>query len=441
MHVSIFKFLIRDLTLRRPEQPEGLPAAGNSAGKHTSFSVFMESYLSRRLQSLAESQTLAMNQKTKDLQAQGFDIVNLTAGEPDFFTPGHIKAAAKKAVDDNYSFYTPVDGYLELRKAIADKLKRENDLDYKPEQITVSNGAKHSLANAIMSLVDEGDEVVIPAPYWVSYSELVKLAGGKSVIVKTTLASGFKMTAAQLESAITPKTKLLILCSPSNPTGGVYSKAELKALADVIARHDRIFVISDEIYEHINFVGRHESIAQLANVKDKVVLINGVSKAYAMTGYRIGYLAAPLWIAKACSKLQGQLTSNPSSIAQRAAIAALTQDNTPTKEMTVAFKRRRDLVIRWLNDMPGVKCNVPEGAFYVFPDVSSFFGKSDGSVTIKTDMDMCLYLLDKALVSGVPGGAFGEPTCVRLSYATSDENLEKAMKSMKQALERLTAIG
>jgi aspartate aminotransferase len=397
----------------------------------------MENYLSQRLQSLAESQTLAMNQKTKDLQARGFDIVNLTAGEPDFFTPDHIKAAAKKAVDDNYSFYTPVDGYMDLRKAIADKLKRENDLDYKPEQVTVSNGAKHSLANAIMSLVDEGDEVVIPAPYWVSYSELVKLAGGKSVIVKTTLESGFKMTAAQLESAITPKTKLLILCSPSNPTGGVYSKAELKALADVVAGHDRMFVISDEIYEHINFVGRHESIAQHANVKDKVVLINGVSKAYAMTGYRIGYLAAPLWIAKACSKLQGQFTSNPSSIAQRAAIAALTQDNTPTKEMTVAFRRRRDLVIKWLNDMPGVKCNVPDGAFYVFPDISSFFGKSDGSVTIKTDMDMCLYLLDKALVSGVPGDAFGEPTCIRLSYATSDENLEKAMKSMKEALGKL----
>jgi aspartate aminotransferase len=397
----------------------------------------MESYLSRRLQSLTESQTLAMNQKTKDLQAKGFDIVNLTAGEPDFFTPDHIKAAAKKAVDDNYSFYTPVDGYMELRKAIADKLKRENDLDYKPEQITVSNGAKHSLANAILSLVDEGDEVVIPAPYWVSYSELVKLAGGKSVIVKTTLESGFKMTAAQLESAITPKTKLLILCSPSNPTGGVYSKAELKALADVIAGHDRIFVISDEIYEHINFVGKHESIAQLANLKDKVVLINGVSKAYAMTGYRIGYLAAPLWIAKACSKLQGQLTSNPSSIAQRAAIAALTQDNTPTKEMTVAFKRRRDLVVKWLSEMPGVKCSVPDGAFYVFPDISSFFGKSDGSLTIKTDMDMCLYLLDKALVAGVPGDAFGEPACIRLSYATSDENLEKAMKSMKNALAKL----
>jgi aspartate aminotransferase len=397
----------------------------------------MENYLSQRLQSLAESQTLAMNQKTKDLQAKGLDIVNLTAGEPDFFTPDHIKAAAKKAVDDNYSFYTPVDGYMDLRVAIANKLKRENNLDYKPEQITVSNGAKHSLANAIMSLVDEGDEVIIPAPYWVSYSELVKLAGGKSVIVKTTLESGFKMTATQLESAITPKTKLLILCSPSNPTGGVYGKEELKALADVIAKHDRIFVISDEIYEHINFVGKHESIAQFANVKDKVVLINGVSKAYAMTGYRIGYLAAPLWLTKACSKLQGQFTSNPSSIAQRAAVAALTQDNTPTKEMTVAFKRRRDLVIKWLKDMPGVKCNVPEGAFYVFPDISSFFGKSDGNVTINTDMDMCLYLLDKALVSGVPGDAFGEPTCIRLSYATSDANLEKAMKSMKEALAKL----
>ncbi|MDR0415017.1 MAG: pyridoxal phosphate-dependent aminotransferase [Prevotellaceae bacterium] len=397
----------------------------------------MESYLSKRLQSLAESQTLAMNQKTKDLQAKGFDIVNLTAGEPDFFTPDHIKAAAKQAVDANYSFYTPVDGYADLRKAIVDKLKRENGLDYKPEQITVSNGAKHSLANAIMSIVDDGDEVIIPAPYWVSYSELVKLAGGKSVIVKTTIEGGFKMTAAQLENAITPKTKMLILCSPSNPTGSVYSKAELAALAEVVGRHDRIFVVSDEIYEHINFVGGHESIAQFAGIKDRVVLINGVSKAYAMTGYRIGYLAAPLWLVKACSKLQGQFTSNPSSIAQRAAVAALTQDNTPTKEMTVAFRRRRDLVISWLNDMPGVRCNVPEGAFYVFPDVSSFFGKSDGSVTVNSDMDMCLYLLDKALVSGVPGGAFGEPTCIRLSYATSDANLEKAMKSMKEALAKL----
>jgi len=397
----------------------------------------MEKYLSQRLQSLSESATLAMNQKTKDLQAQGLDIVNLTAGEPDFFTPDHIKAAAKEAVDKNYSFYTPVDGYMDLRKAVADKLKRENNLDYKPEQISVANGAKHSLANAIMCLVDEGDEVIIPAPYWVSYAELVKLAGGVNVIVKTSIDNGFKMTATQLEKAITPKTKMLILCSPSNPTGSVYSRDELKALADVIAKHDRIFVLSDEIYEHIIFDGKHESIAQFPNVKDKVVLINGVSKAYAMTGYRIGYLAAPLWITKASSKLQGQFTSNPSSIAQRAAYAALTQDDTPTKEMTVAFKRRRDLVMSWLKQMPGVKCDTPQGAFYVFPDISSFFGKSDGNVTIKNDMDMCLYLLDKALVSGVPGDAFGEPTCIRLSYATSDANLEKAMKSMKEALAKL----
>ncbi|MDR1225424.1 MAG: pyridoxal phosphate-dependent aminotransferase [Prevotellaceae bacterium] len=397
----------------------------------------MEQYLSHRLQSLSESATLAMNQKTKDLQAQGLDIVNLTAGEPDFFTPDHIKTAAKEAVDKNYSFYTPVDGYMDLRKAIADKLKRENSLDYKPEQISVANGAKHSLANAIMSLVDEGDEAIIPAPYWVSYSELVKLAGGKSVIVKTGIDNGFKMTAGQLEKAITPKTKMLILCSPSNPTGSVYNREELKALADVIAKYDRIFVISDEIYEHISYVGKHESIAQFPNVKDKVVLINGVSKAFAMTGYRIGYLAAPLWITKACSKLQGQFTSNPSSIAQRAAIAALAQDNTPTKEMVVAFKRRRDLVMSWLKQMPGVRCNTPEGAFYVFPDISSFFGKSNGILTIKNDMDMCLYLLDKALVSGVPGDAFGEPTCIRLSYATSDANLEKAMRCMKEALVKL----
>jgi aspartate aminotransferase len=378
-----------------------------------------------------------MNQKTKDLQAQGLDIVNLTAGEPDFFTPDHIKAAAKEAVDKNCSFYTPVDGYMDLRKAIADKLKRENNLDYKPEQISVSNGAKHSLANAIMSVVDEGDEVIIPAPYWVSYAELVKLAEGKNVIVKTSIDNGFKMTAEQLEKAITPKTKMLILCSPSNPTGGVYSRDELKVLADVLAKHDRIFVLSDEIYEHIIFDGKHESIAQFPNIKDKVVLINGVSKAFAMTGYRIGYLAAPLWITKACSKLQGQFTSNPSSIAQRAALAALTQDNTPTKNMVVAFKRRRDLVMSWLKQMPGVKCDTPQGAFYVFPDISSFFGKSDGTVTITNDMDMCLYLLDKALVSGVPGDAFGEPTCIRLSYATSDANLEKAMKSMKEALAKL----
>ncbi|MDR0419732.1 MAG: pyridoxal phosphate-dependent aminotransferase [Prevotellaceae bacterium] len=397
----------------------------------------MENFLSHKLQGLSESQTLAMNQKTKDLQAQGLDIVNLTAGEPDFFTPDHIKTAAKNAVDKNCSFYTPVDGYMDLRKAIADKLKRENNLDYKPEQISVSNGAKHSLANVIMSLIDESDEVIIPAPYWVSYSELVKLAGGKNVILKTDISNDFKMTAEQFEKAITPKTKMLILCSPSNPTGSVYAKDELKAIADIVAKHEHIFVISDEIYEHINFVGKHESIAQFPNVKNKVILINGVSKAYAMTGYRIGYIAAPIWITKACSKLQGQFTSNPSSIAQRAAYAALTEDNAPTKEMVIAFKRRRDLVMGLLKQMPGVKCNNPGGAFYVFPDISSFFGKSDGETIIKNDMDMCLYLLDKALVSSVPGDAFGEPTCIRMSYATSDENLEKAMKSVKEALAKL----
>jgi aspartate aminotransferase len=394
-------------------------------------------FLSQRLQMLAESQTLAMNQKTKDLQAQGLDIINLTAGEPDFFTPAHIKAAAKKAVDNNCSFYTPVDGYMELRKAIADKLQRENSLFYKPTQITVCNGAKHALTNAILCLVDEGDEVIIPAPYWVSYSELVKLAGGVSVIVNTSIDNGFKLTAAQLRAAITPRTKAIILCSPSNPTGSVYSRAELKDLADVVSWEHSMFVISDEIYEHINFVGPHQSIAQFDNIKDKTVLINGVSKAYAMTGYRIGYLAAPLWLTEASGKLQGQMTSNPSSIAQQAAIAALNEDNTPTKQMTVAFRRRRDLVMSWLKQMPGVRCAVPDGAFYVFPDISAFFGKSDGSTTIQTDMDLCLYLLDKALVAGVPGGAFGEPTCIRFSYATSDNKLEIAMRSMMEALAKL----
>ncbi|MDR3328530.1 MAG: pyridoxal phosphate-dependent aminotransferase [Prevotellaceae bacterium] len=398
----------------------------------------MEKYLSKRLQGLAESQTLAMNQKTKDLQARGLDIVNLTAGEPDFFTPAHIKAAAKAAVDANYSFYTPVDGYPELRRAVADKLRRENGLEYRPEQVVVSNGAKHALANAILSLVDEGDEVVIPAPYWVSYAELVKLAGGRPVVVRTSFEGGFKMSAAQLAAAITPRTKLLILCSPSNPTGSVYRREELAALAEVVAQHDRLFVLSDEIYEHIRFEGQHESIAQFPAVKDRVVLVNGVSKAYAMTGYRIGYLAAPLWIAKACAKLQGQLTSNASSIAQRAAIAALSGDNTPTREMVEAFRRRRDLVLRHLNDMPGVRCGTPPAAFYVFPDVSAFFGRRDGSTAIGNDADLCLYLLDKALVAGVPGSAFGEPTCIRFSYATSDELLEKAMRSMKKALSNLT---
>lgn len=391
-------------------------------------------HLSKRINSLSESQTIAMNQKSRDLQAQGIDIINLTVGEPDFFTPPHVKEAGKKAIDDNYSFYSPIDGYMDLRKAIAAKLKNENNLDYKPEQISVSNGAKHSLANSIMCLIDDGDEVIIPSPYWVSYAELVKLAGGTNVVLKTTLETNYKITAEQLEKAITPKTKALLICSPNNPTGSVYSKEELKALVDVLVKYPRIFIISDEIYEHINFVGSHETMAQFPEIHDRVVLINGVSKGYAMTGYRIGYLAAPLWITKACGKLQGQFTSGASSIAQRAALAALTSDSTYTKEMVVAFKRRRDLVLRLMKDIPGLKCNVPDGAFYVFPDVSYYFGKTDGKVTIKNDMDVSLYLLEKANAATVPGEGFGEPNCIRISYANSDEKLEKAMIRIKEAL-------
>ncbi len=394
-------------------------------------------HLSKRIKSLSESQTIAMNQKTRDLQAQGIDIINLTVGEPDFFTPPHVKEAGKKAIDANFSFYSPIDGYMDLRKAIANKFKVENNLDYKPEQISVSNGAKHSLANSIMCLIDEGDECIIPSPFWVSYAELVKLAGGTNVVLKTTLETNYKITAEQLEKAITPKTKALLLCSPNNPTGSVYSKAELKALADVLVKYPRIFVISDEIYEHINFVGKHETIAQFPEIHDRCVVINGVSKGYAMTGYRIGYLAAPLWITKACGKLQGQFTSGASSIAQRAALEALTSDNTYTKEMNVAFKRRRDLVLRLMKDIPGLKCNVPDGAFYVFPDVSYYFGKTDGNVTIKNDMDVSLYLLDKANAATVPGEGFGEPNCIRISYANSDEKLEKAMIRIKEALAML----
>lgn len=394
-------------------------------------------HLSKRINNLSESQTMAMNQKTRDLQAKGVDIINLTVGEPDFFTPPHVKEAAKKAVDDNFSFYTPVNGYPELVKAIADKLKKENNLDYKADQIIVSNGAKHSLANAILCLIDEGDEVIIPAPYWVSYSELVKLAQGTNIILRTTLESDYKISPAALEKAITPKTKMIILCSPSNPTGSLYNKEELKGLADIIAKYPHIFVLADEIYEHINFVGEHQSIAQFENIRDRVVIINGVSKAYAMTGYRIGYMAGPAWLTKACSKLQGQFTSNAASISQRAAIAALTLDDSYTKQMNVSFKRRRDLVIGLMKEIPGLRCNVPEGAFYVFPDVSYYFGKSDGTTTIKSDMDMCLYLLDKAFISTVPGEAFGEPNCIRISYASADEKLKKALSQMKDALSKL----
>ena len=404
-------------------------------------SVFFNHYhmelLSKRLTCLSESQTMAMNQKSQDLQAQGIDVVNLSVGEPDFHTPDHIKQAAKDAVDQNYSFYSPGDGYMDLRKAVAAKFKKENDLDYTPQQIIVSNGAKHSLANAVMSVVDDGDEVIVPAPYWVTYVELVKLAGGTNVVINTTFENEYKVTAAELEAAITPKTKAFLICSPSNPTGSVYSKAELKALADVLAKHPQIFIISDEIYEHINFVGKHESIAQFEGMKDRTAIINGVSKGYAMTGYRIGYLAAPLWLAKACSKLQSQFTSGPSSIAQRAALKALVSESNFTEDMKKVFERRRDIVLKGLYEIPGIKCNVPQGAFYVFPDVSSYFGKSDGETTIKNCGDISLYLLSKAYVATVPGDAFGDPNCIRLSYATADEKLVKAMSSMKEAFAKL----
>ena len=394
-------------------------------------------HLSKRINSLSESQTIAMNQKSKDLQAQGVDVINLTVGEPDFFTPPHVKEAAKKAVDDNFSFYSAVNGYPDLLKAISNKFKNENNLDFKPEQIIVSNGAKHSLANAILCLIDEGDEVIIPAPYWVSYAELVKLAQGTNIILPTTLEADYKITPAQLEKAITPKTKAILLCSPSNPTGSLYSREELKGLVDVLMKYPRIFVISDEIYEHINFVGKHVSVAEFPEIKERCVIINGVSKGYAMTGYRIGYMGAPLWLTKACSKLQGQMTTNASTIAQKAATVALTSDNTYTKDMNKAFLRRRDLVLGLMKEIPGLKCNIPEGAFYVFPDVSYYYGKSDGTTTIKSDMDLCIYLLDKAFVATVPGDAFGEPKCIRISYASSDEKLTKALKQMKEVLAKL----
>jgi aspartate aminotransferase len=390
--------------------------------------------LSKRINSLGESQTIAMNQKSNDMKAQGVDVLNLTVGEPDFFTPPHVKEAAKQAVDNNFSFYTSVNGYADLLKAICAKFKNENNLEYTPDQIVVSNGAKHSLTNAILCLIDPGDEVIIPSPYWVSYAELVKLAEGTNVILDTTLESNYKISAAQLEKAITSKTKALLLCSPNNPSGSLYSMAELKALVDVLVKHPRIFVITDEIYEHINYVGGHQSIAQFDEIKERVVVVNGVSKAYAMTGYRIGYMAGPAWLAKACTKLQGQMTTNASSISQRAALAALTTDNSYTVEMNKAFLRRRDLVLKLMKEIPGLKCNVPDGAFYVFPDVSYYFGKSDGTTTIKNDMDFCLYLLDKGHVATVPGGAFGEPKCIRISFASADEKLERSMKKMKEVL-------
>jgi len=394
--------------------------------------------VSDRLAKLSASATIAMNQKSKDLQAEGIDVINLSVGEPDFNTPDHIKEAAKKAIDDNYSFYPPVAGYPALRKAIVDKLKKQNGLDYTPDQITVSNGAKHSIVNVLLCIINPGDEVIIPAPYWVSYSEQAKIAEGTNVIIDTGIENDFKVTPEQLAQAITPKTRALLLCSPSNPTGSVYSKDELEALANVLASHDRIIIISDEIYEHINFIGKHESIAQFSNVKDRVVLVNGVSKGYAMTGWRLGYIAAPVWITKAVTKLQGQFTSGAAAVAQIASITALTSDHGPTEAMNKAFKRRRDLVLQHLGRIDGVKCSVPGGAFYVFPDMSAYFGKSVEGKEIKDSDDLCMYLLESGHIATVPGSAFGAPDCIRISFANSDENLEKAMERLKNALEKLS---
>ncbi|MBQ9532393.1 MAG: pyridoxal phosphate-dependent aminotransferase [Prevotella sp.] len=394
--------------------------------------------LSDRLNRLAPSATLVMSQKSAEMKAQGIDVINLSVGEPDFNTPDHIKAEAHRAIDENYSRYSPVPGYADLREAIAAKLKNENGLDYTPQEIMVSNGAKQGVCNTVMALVDEGEEVVIPAPYWVSYPQMAKLAGGVPVIVNAGFEQDFKITARQLEAAITPKTRLLILCSPSNPTGSVYSKEELKALADVILSHEDLYVLADEIYEHINYVGHHESIAQFPGMKERAIIVNGVSKAYAMTGWRIGYIAAPEWIVKGCNKLQGQYTSGPCSLSQRAALAAYTLDQQCVEVMRQAFERRRDLIVKLAKEIPGLEVNVPQGAFYLFPKCSSFYGKhSDKGTTISNSTDLALYLLDEAHVATVGGDAFGDPECFRMSYATSDENIIEAMRRIKEALAKL----
>ena len=393
--------------------------------------------LSDRLNRLAPSATLAMSQKSAELKAQGVDVINLSVGEPDFNTPDHIKEAAKRAVDENYSRYSPVPGYPALKKAIVDKLKNENGLDYEPSQIICSNGAKQSVCNAVLALVNPGDEVIIPAPYWVSYPQMVLLAEGTPVTVEATIEQDFKITPEQLVAAITPKTRALILCSPSNPTGSVYSAEELEALAAVLRRHENVIVLSDEIYEHINYVGRHASIASCEGMKERTVVINGVSKAYAMTGWRIGFIAAPEWIAKGCNKLQGQYTSGPCSVSQMAATAAFAGDQTCVETMRQAFERRKNLIVRLAKEIPGLEVNDPHGAFYLFPKCSSFFGKRDGDRVINNSTDFALYLLEVAHVATVGGDAFGSPACFRMSYATSDENITEAMRRIKEACARL----
>lgn len=390
-----------------------------------------------RIANLSASETLAMSQKSSELKAQGIDVINLSVGEPDFYTPDHIKEAAKKAIDDNFSFYSPVTGFLSLRKAICSKLEKENNLSFQPDQIVCSNGAKQSVYNVLASVVNKGDEVIIPAPYWVSYIEMVKLAEGTSVIVTAGIEQNFKITPAQLESAITAKTRAIILCSPSNPTGSIYSKSELEALANVLAKHPNIIILADEIYEHINYVGKHESIAQFENVRDRVVIINGVSKGYAMTGWRLGWIAAPKWIADACNKLQGQVTSGPSSITQKAAEAAYTGDQSCIETMRQAFERRRDLVYKLTSEIEGFKIEKPDGAFYVFPDCSYYLGKSFNGRKIENSGDLAMFLLEEGHVACVGGQAFGAPNCIRFSYATADELLVEALKRVTETLAKL----
>ena len=397
--------------------------------------------LSERLNRLATSATLAMSQKSAEMKAQGIDVINLSVGEPDFNTPDDIKKAAKQAVDDNWSRYSPVPGYADLRRAIVAKLKNENGLDYTADEILVSNGAKQCVCNAVMALVNDGEEVIIPTPYWVSYPQMALLAGGVPVHIRAGIEQNFKITPEQLEAAITPRTRMLILCSPSNPTGSVYTRDELKALAEVVLRHDDLYVLADEIYEHIIYIGHHESIAQFPGMKERTIVINGVSKAYAMTGWRIGFMAAPQWIVKGCNKLQGQYTSGPCSVSQKAAEAAYTLPQDCVEQMRQAFERRRDLIVELANQIPGLEVNRPDGAFYLFPKCSSFYGKhyksGDDVVTINNSNDLALYLLTEAHVATVGGDAFGDPECFRMSYATSDENIRKALQRIAQVLAKL----
>lgn len=393
--------------------------------------------LAERVDRIAESQTLRMARLGRELRAKGLDIIDLSLGEPDFVTPDHIREAAKQAIDEGYTHYTPVAGYPELRKAISQKLKRDNGLDYAPEQIVTSTGAKHSLINVIMCVVNPGDEVIIPTPYWVTYSEQVKFVQGKVVFIKGKAENEYKITPQQLEEAITPKTKLFMFSSPCNPSGSVYSKEELAALAEVFKKYPNILILSDEIYEYINYAGGHESIARFDFLKDRVILVNGLSKGFAMTGWRLGYIAAPLPLAKAIEKIQGQFTSGTSSITQRAAITALEDDLQPTKDMVTVFQKRRDLILEKIREIPGIKVHEPQGAFYIFPDVSAYFGKSADEKVIADASDLSMYLLEKALISTVTGSAFGEPNCIRISYATSEEKIEEGIRRMKKALEEL----